>query len=115
MERFDGLFIGTTNAVDRLDRAALRRFAVKIRFDHLRPRQARALVAAALRGLGIEGEEHDALASVERMRNLAPGDVAAVVRSFRLLGRKPDARDFVAALADELTLKSEGTTHSIGF
>jgi SpoVK/Ycf46/Vps4 family AAA+-type ATPase len=115
MERFDGLFICTTNLVDRLDRAALRRFAIKIRFDHLRPAQARALVGAALSGLGVECENETALSSVERLRHLAPGDVAAIVRRFRILQQKPSAETFVAALRDELALKGDGAAQRIGF
>jgi SpoVK/Ycf46/Vps4 family AAA+-type ATPase len=115
MDRFDGLFICTTNVVDRLDRAALRRFAIKIRFDPLRPKQARALVVAALCSFGVECEDDSALASVERMRNLAPGDVAAVVRRFGMLRQTPGTEAFVAALRDELTLKGEGAAQSIGF
>jgi SpoVK/Ycf46/Vps4 family AAA+-type ATPase len=115
MERFDGLFICTTNLVDRLDRAALRRFAIKIRFDHLRPAQARALVGAALSGLGVECENETALSSVERLRRLAPGDVAAIVRRFRILQQKPSAETFVAALRDELALKGDGAAQRIGF
>jgi transitional endoplasmic reticulum ATPase len=115
MDRFDGLFICTTNLVDRLDRAALRRFAIKIRFDHLRPPQAQALVAMALHGLAGKCEDAAALASVERLRHLTAGDVAAVVRRFRMLGQKPSAQAFVAALCHELTLKGEGAAQSIGF
>ena len=32
MERFDGIFVCTTNLLDRIDQAALRRFTFKIRF-----------------------------------------------------------------------------------
>ena len=115
MDRFDGLFICTTNLVDRLDRAALRRFAVKVKFDYLRSSQARALVASALLGLGVERVDAAALGAVERLRQLAPGDVSAVVRRFRILGQMPGAEEFVIALRDELTLKSEGAAERMGF
>ena len=35
MERFAGIFICTTNLLDRIDQAALRRFTFKIRFKPL--------------------------------------------------------------------------------
>ena len=35
MERFDGIFVCTTNLMDRIDQAALRRFTFKIRFKPL--------------------------------------------------------------------------------
>ena len=39
MERFDGLFICSTNLMQRLDEATFRRFALKIKFDFLKPEQ----------------------------------------------------------------------------
>jgi SpoVK/Ycf46/Vps4 family AAA+-type ATPase len=115
MDRFDGLFIYTTNVIDRLDRAALRRFAIKIGFDYLRPAQARALVTAALQGFGLECGDEAALSVAGRMRHLAPGDASAVVRRFRMLGQKPTAPAFVSALREELALKGEGGAERMGF
>jgi len=115
MDRFDGLFICTTNVVERLDRAALRRFAIKIGFDFLRPAQARALVSVALHRLGGEQRDDVALLSLGRLRQLAPGDVAAVVRRFLMLAQKPSVDAFIVALRDELMLKGEGAAQRIGF
>jgi SpoVK/Ycf46/Vps4 family AAA+-type ATPase len=115
MDRFDGLFICTTNIVERLDRAALRRFAIKIGFDFLRPAQARALFASALHRLGSQPGNDAALHWLEQLRQLAPGDVAAVVRRFLMLGQKPSAEAFIIALRDELLLKGEGAAQRIGF
>ena len=115
MDRFEGLLICTTNVVDRLDRAALRRFAMKVRFDTLEPAQARALVAEVLHGLGVECADSAALAPVDRLRQLAPGDVAAVVRRFRMLGQMPTAEAFISVLREELMLKGGGAAERIGF
>jgi SpoVK/Ycf46/Vps4 family AAA+-type ATPase len=43
MERFNGIFVCTTNLLDRIDQAALRRFTFKIRFMPLTARAARAM------------------------------------------------------------------------
>ncbi|OGT90044.1 MAG: hypothetical protein A2286_02185 [Gammaproteobacteria bacterium RIFOXYA12_FULL_61_12] len=43
MEAFDGIFICTTNLLERHDPASLRRFAFKVRFDYLEPDQSRLL------------------------------------------------------------------------
>ncbi|MDX8397535.1 MAG: ATP-binding protein [Mariprofundaceae bacterium] len=40
MENFDGLFICSTNLMDDLDQASLRRFAIKVEFDYLKSDQA---------------------------------------------------------------------------
>jgi hypothetical protein len=51
MERHDGVFICTTNLLDRIDQAALRRFTFKIRFKPLTPEQReRMFVTEALDG-----------------------------------------------------------------
>ena len=42
MERFDGIFVCTTNLLDRIDQAALRRFTFKIKFMPLTGDAARA-------------------------------------------------------------------------
>jgi SpoVK/Ycf46/Vps4 family AAA+-type ATPase len=115
MEQFEGLFVCTTNLVDRLDPAALRRFALKLRFDYLRPEQARGLLGATLTGFGVAREDAERRSEVQRIERLTPGDFAAVARRFRILGRTPDATAFVAALKDEVELKGEGAAQRIGF
>ena len=51
MERFDGIFVCTTNLLDRLDQAALRRFTFKIKFMPLTGDQReRMFVTEALEG-----------------------------------------------------------------
>ncbi|TXI24593.1 MAG: AAA family ATPase, partial [Ottowia sp.] len=51
MERHDGVFICTTNLLDRIDQAALRRFTFKIRFKPLTAEQReRMFVVEALEG-----------------------------------------------------------------
>jgi transitional endoplasmic reticulum ATPase len=39
MEAFDGIFICTTNLMEKLDPASIRRFAFKVRFDPMTPDQ----------------------------------------------------------------------------
>src|SRR5690606_27792777 len=51
MERHDGVFICTTNLLDRIDQAALRRFTFKIKFKPLTaPQRERMFVTEALKG-----------------------------------------------------------------
>lgn len=115
MEQFAGLFICTTNVVERLDPAALRRFALKLRFDFLRVEQARRLLVATLCGLSVA--RGDALRAAESLRcdRLTPGDFAAVARRFRVLGAAPQAEAFVAALREEVELKGDGGGQRMGF
>ena len=55
MEMFSGIFIASTNLMDSLDQAALRRFDLKVKFGFLKKDQAESLFASALRGCRLPG------------------------------------------------------------
>lgn len=115
MESFEGVFIATTNLIDTMDAASLRRFDLKVKFDCLRPEQSLSLFRCWAEKLGISVT--DAAAScVSRLDALAPGDFAAVVRQaqFRPL---VSAEDFSQRLADECHMKviNAGGGNTIGF
>jgi SpoVK/Ycf46/Vps4 family AAA+-type ATPase len=114
MEDFTGIFVCSTNLIESVDRAALRRFAIKLRFDPLTAAQARrqflATLGASVEASSIESE----LERLSRMRNLTPGDFAAVTRRARILGEAMTAAALLAALASELELKG-GRGSAIGF
>ncbi len=82
MESFSGVFIASTNLMDGLDPAALRRFDLKVSFHALRPDQARELFRCYCHHLQIE-PSCDALAAVARLGSLTPGDFAVVLRQHR--------------------------------
>jgi SpoVK/Ycf46/Vps4 family AAA+-type ATPase len=108
MEAFDGIFICTTNLMESLDAASLRRFPWKIRFDWLKPGQRWGLFAQEFVRLG--GDLAEALAWKEpvlRLDRLAPGDVAAVVRQYELWDETPSAGAFYDRLAAEVAAKRE--------
>jgi SpoVK/Ycf46/Vps4 family AAA+-type ATPase len=115
MERFEGLFVCTTNLIDRLDRAALRRFAVKVQFGFLRPAQLAGLIGATLDQLGVAAMSRTEQDEAGRLTRATPGDIAAVAKRFRMLGERPSAAAFVRALAEEIALKDEGGAYRMGF
>jgi SpoVK/Ycf46/Vps4 family AAA+-type ATPase len=80
MERFRGIFICTTNLMDRIDQAALRRFTFKIAFKPLTVAQREAFfVAEGCAGdvLGLTPVVTKRLAVLE---HLCAGEFAAVKR-----------------------------------
>lgn len=97
MECFDGLLIATTNLVSGLDPAALRRFDLKARFDHLKPPQTKELLARHCRLLGLGEPPQWVSNKVARLAGLAPGDFAAVARRHRFHPLQTP-QDFVFAL-----------------
>ena len=113
MEAFDGIFIASTNLMDQLDAAALRRFDLKVRFDYLRPEQAWTMFQDAAGRLGIESDPalKGRLAS---MGILTPGDFATVIRQARMNHPK-DARDLLGRLEAECQVKPDHRRKPIGF
>lgn len=113
MEGFNGIFIASTNLMDRLDAAAMRRFDMKVHFDYLRPDQAWAMFEDAARRLGIEPDPmvHGTLSS---LGDLTPGDFATVLRQARL-SRPSSAGDLVCRLEAECQVKPEHRRKPIGF
>ncbi len=93
MEHFDGLFICSTNLMERLDSASLRRFALKIKFDYLKPEQRWRLFLAQVK-IYSPTHETEYRAALNQLNNLTPGDFATVRRQAALLS--------VTLTADEL-------------
>jgi SpoVK/Ycf46/Vps4 family AAA+-type ATPase len=113
MESFDGIFIASTNLMDGIDPAALRRFDLKIRFGYLLPAQAADLLARQCAALGLDGPGAEEQARLRRLDQLTPGDFAAVARRHRF-SPVASCAAFVAALDQECAFK-RGKTGAIGF
>ena len=114
MESFAGVFVASTNLMDNLDQAALRRFDLKVKFDYLTPDQALRLLQQHCRLLGIDlPTPHDAQV-LRRLTNLTPGDFAAVMRQNRFRPLR-SAQRWVASLQAECALKQGGAPTRIGF
>ncbi len=113
MEAFEGVFIASTNLMDQLDTAALRRFDLKVRFDYLRPEQAWTMFQDAARRLGIEPDGGE-LTGLSHLGILTPGDFATVLRQARM-NRPRDARDLLARLEAECQVKPDHRRKPMGF
>jgi transitional endoplasmic reticulum ATPase len=113
MESFSGVFVASTNLMDGLDPAALRRFDLKVRFDFLLPDQAVALFERYCTNLGLAAPGAPDVGHLRALRMLTPGDFAAVTRQHRFRPIKSPA-NFVLALQEECRLK-EKSRPPIGF
>ncbi len=107
MERFKGIFVCTTNLLDRIDQAALRRFTFKIKFKPLTPEQRETMFTTEAL-LGELSQLSPALkARLARLDVLCPGDFAAVKRQIDILGEGFSADDFLTQLEAEHRIKPE--------
>lgn len=113
MESFPGVFIASTNLMDGLDQAALRRFDLKVKFDYLQTGQARELFQRYCCNLGLPQPQPEQLLRLSGLHQLTPGDFAAVARQNRFR-RLVSTESLVMALAAECALK-DGSRATIGF
>jgi AAA+ superfamily predicted ATPase len=114
MERFDGLFICSTNLMKRLDEASLRRFALKIKFDYLKPEQRWRLFLAQAKKFS-RTYEAKYRAVLNQLNNLTPGDFATVRRQVKLLNVTLTADELLSRLGQECKNKRSGGNQPIGF
>jgi hypothetical protein len=112
MERFEGIFICTTNLYTQLDIAALRRFTFKLEFLSLtlEQRWAMFLNEAGLRSKPLPEKKQ---ASYEErlmlMRDLTPGDFATVKRQCVLLGESLSPEEWLSQLELEAQAKARAS------
>jgi len=115
MEAFDGTFICTTNLMERLDQASLRRFAFKVKFDYLTKPQRISMFRQELTRLGGDVTAADSYdPQVARLDRLTPGDFAVAVRQFELWGTAATAQKLYEQLAKECEAKG-APVRKIGF
>jgi SpoVK/Ycf46/Vps4 family AAA+-type ATPase len=116
IERFQGIFICTTNLFRDLDQAVLRRFTFKIEFHPLNAEQReRMFVREALQG---EASRINAAMRhrLNALDHLTPGDFATVMRQANLLGEVFEATAFLDQLEQEHAAKLDsGTRKPMGF
>jgi len=113
MEEFRGIFIASTNLMDSLDAAAMRRFDARIRLGYLGAEQAWEMFVGLAQGLKLLSTG-DARKALNRQVNLTPGDFASVERHCRLDPVKDDL-ELVGRLRQACEGKREPVQRSIGF
>lgn len=114
MEGFGGVFIASTNHLEGLDAAALRRFDLKIRFDALKPSQTWQLLQAYCQLLNLPEPEPHWQSALNKLDNLTPGDFAVLARQHRFRP-VPTVAMAVELLTAECALKTPYKRSAIGF
>jgi SpoVK/Ycf46/Vps4 family AAA+-type ATPase len=115
LECFEGLFFATTNLMDLMDAACLRRFSHKIKFDYLNPDQRLEMFVQEFCRLG--GDKADTVGveeQVRRMEGLTPGDFAVAGRNWVGLSERLTVCEFLSLLDQEGVVKSHGK-RAVGF
>jgi len=114
MEKFNGIFIATTNLIDHLDQASLRRFDLKLEFKTLEAQQLKDIFNSYCLELELETPTVELLHKIKSFKHLSPGDFATVSRQHRF--RKiHSAEEFIERLKEEQQLKKLSNGNSMGF
>ena len=107
MERFHGIFICTTNLMDRIDQAALRRFTFKIQFKPLTRAQRLTLFVTDACAGDIARLTQDLEKRLAALDQLCVGDFSAVKRQNAILDACLEPIEFLEQLEAEHRIKPE--------
>ena len=113
MEEFGGVLVATTNRMDSLDPACMRRFDGKISLVYLKGHQLWDLLRAVCADMVISEIDESARQRCERLDQLAAGDVALVLRRLRWSADR-SASELLSALESECQKKGRAVRR-VGF
>lgn len=116
IENFEGIFVATTNSLDAMDDACLRRFDLKVKFDYLDAKKAQVLFKRYCEKICPESSiGENILEAVGNLRSLTPGDFATLMHQSRFNPFKTP-EELLRGLEKECETK-EGHQHKrpIGF
>ena len=116
IERFEGLMVVSTNLIEALDPAALRRFDLKLKFDYLTLKQRLDFAKQQAEILALPSLSEEDLSQIESLNLLTPGDFAAVARRHQFSPFQK-VQDWLSALQGECEVKPafSAATRRIGF
>ncbi|MGB4116193.1 MAG: AAA family ATPase [Polaromonas sp.] len=107
MERHNGIFICTTNLLDSIDQAALRRFTFKIKFMPLTAVQRETMFVAEALANDAALMTDELRSRLAKLTQICPGDFAAVKRQTDILAAEFSADEFMSQLEAEHRIKPE--------
>lgn len=107
MESHRWPFACTTNQMDRVDPAALRRFSFKVKFDFMTAEQA----AAAYRHFFAQKPP----AALSELTSLTPGDFAVVAKKLRFIDAAAASDQTILRLLEQEVTIKPGQKRRIGF
>lgn len=116
IERFEGVMVVSTNLIEVLDPAALRRFDLKLKFDYLTLKQRLDFAKQQAEILELPLLSKENLSQIESLNLLTPGDFATVARRHQFSPFQK-VQDWLNALQGECEVKPvfSATTRRIGF
>jgi SpoVK/Ycf46/Vps4 family AAA+-type ATPase len=117
MEQYQGTLVCTTNMMESIDRAALRRFDIRIHLDYLQHGQAVTMASNLLRHLQVEPDAEGVATLLSGLRglSLAPGDFAMFARRYALFDEPVDVASLIKDCQREAQDRGRAGVRQIGF
>ena len=113
MEIFDGIFIATTNLVDNLDKASIRRFDMKAEFKYLTSKQTWDIFKVYGKSVGLKMTASSQKKVDRILHQMTPGNFATVLRQHRFRPIQ-NIDDFIKRLQEEAKMQHDAK-NKIGF
>ena len=114
LERYDGVFLATTNRFDSFDKAVLRRLQLKVEFGYLNVDQIKEILEACV--TDQQNVRHLPLGRIAGLDSVTPGLIRTALGNLRLQGYPPRAEKVLDALRDEQQRQEFGQSRQpIGF
>lgn len=106
MEDYEGIFIATTNLVDNLDSASMRRFDLKMEFKYMLPEQIHKMFTqyCNLLGIAMDTPKETIMSLINECKSITGGDFNVVARQSKFFKIKDD-RDFIEKVIEESKYK----------
>ena len=114
IERFEGIMVVSTNLMNVLDSAALRRFDLKLKFDYLTPQQRLDFAKQQAEKLNLSAWDEPHSKRILELNLLTPGDFAAVARRHNFSPFE-NLEEWLDALRGECLVKPEFSRKKVGF
>ncbi|MFV0575910.1 MAG: AAA family ATPase [Vibrio sp.] len=115
MEQFNGIFIASTNLIDQLDEASMRRFDAKIKFDYLQAEAVISMLKIFCQRHKLKLSDAQLQLAQTQLTHVTPGDFAMLDRQQQFSPCKNSA-DLIERLVREQTFKADmKETKSMGF
>ncbi len=113
LESFEGIFVASTNLIDAVDPAAMRRFDHAIHFGFARADQTLAMLRHFLGRLGLEYKDDALHRAAADLASLTPGDFTTLERRHRI-APFASTEGVLEALREE-SRRKPGVVRKVGF
>lgn len=113
MESFEGIFIASTNLMESLDSASIRRFDIKLKFDYMNPEQVYAMFEALILKNNLILDE-SAKYELKQLTVVTPGDFAVIQRKLKYT-KINTTQSIIEMIRQECAFKKNSSSRSIGF